>query len=126
MYNKQFKMDGIRKNAMKNFEESYVVVDCIVRDYNDEPYLCLLNGVTGRESIAISQLRKRGFTCGRNWQACYGSKYKWDNLEVLGEDIELFIVDWDTYLIERAEKQKRLAELKELEDEEIEEEIEYD
>lgn len=106
MYRKQFKLDGIRKDSMKDFNESYVVLECIVRNY-EEPHLCVLNGITGRESIAISQLQKRGFTVNKNWKACYGSRYKWDELEVLGESLEFFLEDWNKYLAECEERRIR-------------------
>lgn len=86
------KLNGIRKNCFKFFEEvTPIIVECVRKEINEQDYFVVLNGITGNERIAFEQLKKRGFTKGKNWVACYGNTNRWDQLEVLGEDIEKYL-----------------------------------
>jgi hypothetical protein len=72
----------------------YRVNSCIVECYKDiingQEYLCVINGMTGREKILLEQLASRGYKHGNNWVIAYGSFNKWDQIEVLGEDVQAF------------------------------------
>ena len=86
------RLNGIRKNCFKYFEEEIpIVVECVRKEIDGKDYFVVLNGITGNEKIAFEQLEKRGFKEGKNWIACYGTTNRWDQLEVLGEDIENYL-----------------------------------
>lgn len=85
-------MNGIRKNCFKSFEEETpITLECVIKEIDGKDYFVVLNGISGNEKIAFEQLQKRGFGPNKNWIACYGNANRWDQLEVLGEDIQEYL-----------------------------------
>lgn len=83
-------LKATRYSCMDDFKTSVEVTlpYYIRKAHGDELYLTLIGGPTGYESMQpFTDRARRGFEEGKPWAACFGTKGRWDKLDVSAEEM---------------------------------------